>query len=155
MKGKINFFTENIRYVIRRKRDLRGWIYGSFEKEGKVAGDINIIICDDTCLAEMNYKYLKHKTLTDILTFPFDNGDGYISGDIYLSLPRIRENAVKFKQKSEDELHRVMIHGILHLLGYNDSTPQEKSGMRGKEDYYLNFLQVVPRETLSRKNAEI
>jgi probable rRNA maturation factor len=141
MSCGINFFNENISYVIRKKRALREWFAGAMEMEGKVAGDINFIICDDDYLSEMNYKYLRHKSLTDILTFSSDNMDGRLSGDIFISLTRVRENAVKFDQKVEDELRRVMIHGILHLIGYNDSTKTEKEEMRGKENFYLSLFE--------------
>ena len=104
------------------------------------AGDLNFILCDDNYLAELNFKYLRHKSLTDILTFTTDGEPGCLNGDIYISFPRVMENALKFKQKSADELHRVMIHGVLHLIGYNDSTKSEKQLMHSKEDYYLALL---------------
>lgn len=140
MSGKIRFFTENLSYVIRRKRTLREWLLFTMANEGQTAGEINIILCDDAYLLALNLRYLKHKTLTDILTFAFNDEPGIISGDIYISLPRVTENAVKFRQKTEDELHRVMVHGVLHLAGYTDGTPSEKATMRSKEDQYLKVL---------------
>jgi probable rRNA maturation factor len=140
MTPEINFFTENIRYTVRKKGMLRRWILNTIEREGKVPGDINYIFCDDVYLSELNSKYLKHNSLTDILTFPADEENGSICGDIFISLPRIKENAVKFKQKAEDELHRVMIHGILHLAGYDDSTKSEKEIMTARENLYLSLL---------------
>ena len=140
MSFGINFFTEGVSFVIRKKGLLRKWILNTIEQEGKVAGDINIILCDDMLLSELNLKYLKHKTLTDILTFTFDEECQKISGDIYISLPRVKENAALFDQRIEDELHRVMIHGVLHLTGYKDSTRNEKKEMRGREDFYLGLL---------------
>jgi probable rRNA maturation factor len=143
MSWEINFFSENISYVVRKKGALRKWISGAIEREGKVAGDLNFILCDDDYLAELNFKYLRHKTLTDILTFPLDDENGSICGDIFISLPRVRENAQKFNQRLEIELHRVMIHGVLHLIGYNDSSKTEKDEMHHKEDFYLNLLQAI------------
>lgn len=143
MNCEINFFIENIRFLIRKKTSLRNWISGIIIREGKSPGCLNFILCDDEYLSELNVKYLKHSTLTDILTFPAENDQVIVSGDIYISLPRIRENAKKFKQKTERELHRVMIHGILHLLGYKDSTLKEKATMRNKEDHCLSELNWV------------
>lgn len=141
MSAEINFFNENVSYIIRKKTELRKWIANTIEKEGKFAGNLNFILCDDDFLSEMNFKYLKHKTLTDIITFSYDDEQGLLSGDIFISLPRIKENAKKFSQKMEHELHRVMIHGALHLIGYNDSSPKEKVIMRDKEDFYLSLFQ--------------
>jgi rRNA maturation RNase YbeY len=140
MSGRINFFNESISYTVARKGTLRKWILSTVEMEGKVAGDMNFILCNEEYLSELNYRYLKHKTLTDILTFPFDDDRGWVCGDIYISQPRVKENAEKFKVRMEDELHRVMIHGVLHLLGYHDSSKTEKAEMRKKEDYYLELL---------------
>jgi probable rRNA maturation factor len=142
MSCRINFFNENVSYVIRNKRLLRGWFSVTIEKEGKVAGDINFILCDDDFLSIMNFKYLRHKSLTDILTFSSDNKDGLLSGDIFISLTRVKENAMKFNQKLEDELHRVMIHGVLHLIGYNDATKKERGEMREREDFYLGLYKI-------------
>jgi len=136
----MNFFNENITIVLSNKRILRKWISEAIEREGKEAGDINFIFCNDDYLLELNFKYLKHNTLTDILTFSLDDEDGILCGDIYISLPRVKENAIKFNQKLQDEVHRIMIHGILHLAGYKDKTKREKFVMRIKEDYYLELL---------------
>ncbi|MCX6269219.1 MAG: rRNA maturation RNase YbeY [Bacteroidetes bacterium] len=140
MKVEIRFFSEQIAYVIKNKSELRRWIEDVVKSEGQTAGSLNFILCTDDYLYELNYKYLKHKSLTDILTFNYNNESEYISGDIYISFPRIRENAHHYKQKIENELHRVMIHGVLHLIGYNDSTKQEKSQMTEKENFYLQTL---------------
>lgn len=147
MKSGINFFTENISYRIPGKQILRRWVVVCIEREGQIAGDINFILCDDELLSELNYKYLRHKTLTDILTFPVDDEESNISGDIYISLPRVRENAIKFNQNTRDELRRVMIHGILHLTGHHDSTPNEKLDMRKREDDYLEVFHSMMKAT--------
>ena len=140
MKPHVQFFSENIPLLIRGKRKLKRWIIQAVENEGRTAGDINIIVCDDAYLSQLNLKYLKHKSLTDILTFTFDDECGRVSGDIFISLPRVRENAVKFGQDPNDELHRVMIHGVLHLTGYTDKSPKEKQNMHEREDFYLSLF---------------
>ena len=116
------------------------WLKKSIQTEGKVAGEINYIFCDDDYLAKINYKYLKHNTLTDIITFPYSNSSSVISGDVFISIDRVNENAVGLNIKFETELARVLIHGVLHLVGYNDHSNEEKRQMRSKEDYYLNLL---------------
>ena len=134
---KINFFHENTNHAIRKKMELRKWIFKTIELEGGSAGNINFIFCDDDYLSAMNLKYLKHKTLTDILTFPADDENGLIGGDIFISIPRVKENAIIFNQRPDVELQRVMIHGILHLLGYKDSIEAAKKVMKEKENFYL------------------
>jgi probable rRNA maturation factor len=138
---EINFFRKKVSYIIRKKRKLRSWIIQAIENEEKKCGVISFILCDDAFLTELNSKYLKHNTLTDVLTFSYSQEDNYLVGDIFISLPRIKENAIEFDQKMEDELHRVMIHGILHLIGYNDKTNREKSYMTEKENFYLKRLE--------------
>ena len=108
----------------------------------KFPGDIQYIFCDDTFLAEMNQQYLQHDTLTDIITFNYNSGH-YISGDIFISIDRIKENAATYKTTIEDELHRVMIHGILHLCGLNDKSPKDKKLMQEKENEALEILTRV------------
>jgi rRNA maturation RNase YbeY len=98
---------------------------------------INFIFCSDEYLSELNKTYLKHDGLTDILTFPFAEEPETISGDIYISVDRVKENAENFGEQMEQELRRVMIHGILHLMGYKDKTEDEKKRMRKKENHYL------------------
>jgi rRNA maturation RNase YbeY len=140
--GEINFFSERISYVVRRKGELRKWFVHVVECEGKIAGNLNFILCDDDYLAELNFKYLKHKTLTDILTFSFSEEGDILTGDVFISLPRVRDNARKYGQMIEMELHRVMVHGLLHLVGYNDTSKQEKLEMREREDYYLDIFSL-------------
>jgi probable rRNA maturation factor len=140
MNCKINFFNERVSFEIHKKGELRKWIATTLEQEGKVAKVLNFIFCDDNYLAELNFKYLRHKTLTDILTFSLNEKDEVLNGDIFISIQRVRENAIKFEQKVEDELHRVMIHGILHLIGYKDKSKSEKIEMSEKENFYLAHL---------------
>ena len=140
MNESIHFFSENIQYTVRGKKKLREWIIDTALAEQAITGEINFVLCDDNFLRNINIKYLNHSTLTDILTFPMMEDESIISGDVFISLPRVRENAKKFNQGFENELHRVMIHGILHLLGYKDSSRDEKNAMTKKENFYLDRL---------------
>jgi len=143
MSESIRFFTENIQYKLGKKTKLRKWIKAVVRSEQYCTGVINFVLCDDDFLSDMNIKYLKHNTLTDIITFPFNEENRIINGEIYISLPRVRENALKFNDNIEDELHRVMIHGILHLLGYKDSSKEEKEKMHTKENSCLLCLSEI------------
>ena len=143
MSESINFFSEQIPFIIRKRGILREWIADTAKSERTIAGDINFIFCDDAYLHKLNKNYLKHDTLTDIITFPLMDDDCVISGDIYISIERVRENAKIYKQPVFTELARVMIHGILHLLGYKDETLKEKEKMRKMENHYLELLNNV------------
>lgn len=135
---QINFFSEEIDYRLRGKNNLREWISAAIDKEGLETGVINYIFCSDKYLLKINEDYLQHFDFTDVITFDYSAED-IISGDVFISIDRIKENARQFKQKFTDELHRVMIHGVLHLMGYKDKSPSDKSEMTAKEDYYLSL----------------
>ena len=133
-------FHFKIKYKLKNRRKIKSLIKNIIEEENKIIGDINYIFCTDNYLLDINSKYLSHNTLTDIITFNFCENKK-ISGDILISLDRIKENSSIFEQSFNKELYRVMIHGVLHLIGYNDKTSKEKEKMREKEDYYLvNFF---------------
>ncbi len=137
MNSNIQFFTEDISYSVKQKNKLREWISACIKAENHMTGDVNIILCSDSYLHEMNVEYLNHDTFTDIITF--DNSiEDEISGDLFISLDRIRENAQKYSRKISEEQHRVIIHGILHLCGYDDKTDDEKYKMREKENIHLS-----------------
>lgn len=112
------------------------WLANIIQKETKKPGEINYIFCDDEYLLQVNRDYLQHDYYTDIITFDYVKGNT-ISGDIFVSLPRISDNASTLSKNFEDELHRVLAHGILHLCGYKDKTEEEEKEMRSKEDFYL------------------
>ena len=133
----INFFEEDIRYKLKNKTAVKQWIKATIEAEGYQLKELNYILCSDQYLLQINQQYLDHDTYTDIVTFDNSENDGIIEGDIFISIDRIRENAVKFKSGEVNELHRVIIHGALHLLGYQDKKPESKEIMTGKEDQYL------------------
>jgi len=123
-------------FELANKEQISSWVNFVLDEEGKELGEINYILCDDDYLLEINVKTLKHNTLTDIISFDYSLGN-VVSGDIYVSYDRVKENADDLGNNFVDELHRVMIHGILHYCGYKDKSDDEKSLMRSKEDYYL------------------
>ena len=108
-------------------------------KEEQHAKTINYIFCSDDYLLKINKEYLNHDTLTDIITFDNSEEEGKIEADIFISIDRIKENALSLKKDFDQELHRVIIHGLLHLLGYNDKTDDDKAEMRKKEDACLSL----------------
>jgi len=133
----INFFEEDITYKLKHKSQLRRWISETVIAEGYKLKELNYIFCSDEYLLQINRQYLYHDTYTDIITFDNSENERTIVGDIFISIHRISENAAKFGISEKDELHRVIIHGALHLLGYKDKTAPAKQKMTGKEDFYL------------------
>ena len=134
----IHFFLEDISFTLKQKGLIRSWVKNTIVEEGFKLKELNFIFCSDNYLLSMNQDYLKHDTLTDIITFDNSEQNRVIVGDIFISLERIRENAQSFKVTTESELHRVMIHGTLHLLGYADKGKEAKALMTSKEDLYLS-----------------
>lgn len=135
----ISFFAEDIQFVLPQKQKVREWIYITIKDEGYARiSELNFIFCSDNYLLDINKEYLNHDTYTDIVTFDSSESEDVIAGDIFISVDRIRDNATKFSVSEKDELHRVIIHGVLHLCGYLDKTKDDKSRMTAKEDEYLN-----------------
>ncbi|MBK6347038.1 MAG: rRNA maturation RNase YbeY [Bacteroidales bacterium] len=134
--SNIGFFTENSGFRPKNVKKIREWLLAVIHAEGKSVGEISFIFCDDNYLHEMNLKYLSHDTLTDVITFDYSEGS-ILSGDVFISIERVRENAVNFMKPLNDEIHRVMVHGVLHLCGYKDKTKKDSAIMRGKEETYL------------------
>ncbi len=134
--NSINFFVEDIDFSLKEKLKIKKWVSNTIKSEHKQIGNINYIFCSDDYLLKINIKHLKHDTYTDIITFNYCT-ENTINSDIYISIERVTENAKTFSKGFENELKRVIIHGILHLLGYNDKTKEEKAIMRSKEDFYL------------------
>ena len=135
----ITFQNQSIAFKLKEKTKLKSWIRSITEKEKHTLGDINYIFCSDEELLEINLKHLDHNTYTDIITFDYTEGKK-ISSDIFISIDRVTENANKFKVSFEEELHRVMIHGILHLCGYKDKSKADAELMRKKENASLHSL---------------
>lgn len=139
----VNFFTEEIKYTIKNKLLLKQWIKDAIANEGLKPGEISFIFCSDEYLHKINVEYLNHDTYTDIITFDNSEDENVIAGDIFVSIDRIKENAKSFLVKEVDELHRVIIHGILHLCGYLDKKPVDKKRMTEKENEYLSKRSFV------------
>ena len=125
--------TEDITEIKQNKK----WLNQVISNEDKEEGDITYIFCDDDYLLEKNIRFLNHNTLTDVITFDYCEGNS-VSGDIFISIERVKENSEVFKVDFLTELNRVMVHGLLHLLGYKDKTERESNLMRKKENYYLS-----------------
>ena len=130
--------TGNDKLLIPNRRLIKSWINRTIKAEGKKAGELSIIFTTDEFLLDLNKKYLKHNYYTDVITFDYSE-ENIISGDIFVSLERVAENASIYGEDLRKELLRVIIHGVLHLCGYGDKTPDEKDNMRNKEDLYLFF----------------
>lgn len=135
----INFYSEDILFSLSNHSLISDWINTAIKNEAKELRQLNFIFCSDPYLHKINLEYLNHDTFTDVITFPYAEGKT-IEGDIFISIDRIRENAKLFDVKFKHELHRVMIHGTLHLLGYLDKTPEDKTQMTKKENEYLSKL---------------
>ena len=118
---------------------IRHWIGACIRGEGFEEGTLNYVFCDDDYLLRLNIEFLKHDTLTDIISFDYTMGKE-VSGDIFISVERVRENAKKFSQSIDNEMNRVMVHGILHFMGFTDKTDAEKTIMRSKEEKSLGLL---------------
>lgn len=137
--ARINFFTQDISFKISKPRKTRQWILDVLSREKKELVELNYIFCSDAHLLLINKEYLNHNTLTDIITFDNSEGSRQIEGDIFISIDRVIDNAKELKVNFDDELHRVLIHGVLHLVGYGDKTSAEKLRMRKKEDACLSL----------------
>ncbi len=132
----IHFHIENPSFTLKNKTALKAWIKEVAQREQKKLGNINYVFVNDERLYEMNVKFLNHKTYTDIITFDYTENDR-IEGDIYISTDRVKENAIKFKSNEITELHRVIIHGVLHLCGYKDKSEKDAKKMRQMEERSL------------------
>ncbi|MCA0932949.1 rRNA maturation RNase YbeY [Lutimonas saemankumensis] len=130
-----NFVGE---FQLEEEDHVTSWIEFVLDEEHKELGELNYIFCDDDYLLDINIKDLKHNTLTDIISFDYTLGS-VVSGDIYISFERVIDNAQELGVVFRDELHRVMVHGVLHYCGYRDKSIEEKVEMRKKEDYYLSL----------------
>lgn len=137
----ICFFSEGLNHRVRQIRRLREWLHLVAVKEGCDLGALSIVLCSDEYLLKVNMDHLDHDYYTDIITFDYHTTP--ISGDLFISIDRVKENAKQLKLKTVDELHRVMVHGLLHLLGYKDNTDEDRQKMRALEDTYLALRNFV------------
>jgi probable rRNA maturation factor len=139
----IDFFSEGInQFKVPKPIRTRRWIRSVIRKEKRTLSHLNFIFCSDEYLLSINQQYLRHNTFTDIITFDNSEEPRTIEGDIFISVERVRENADTRQIAFEDELNRVMVHGVLHLIGYKDKSNDDKALMRKKEDAYLS-LRIV------------
>ncbi len=132
----VSYFTEDITFPFKLKRLTSKWLKFVAHSEARRLGDISIIFCSDQYILDVNRKYLNHDYYTDIITFDYCEGD-LLSGDLFISIDSVRENAAFYSTAFENELNRVIVHGVLHLIGYDDHTEEEIAQMRSKEDFYL------------------
>lgn len=135
---KIIFNVEDVDFQLVKEETISNWIESTIEKEGKKLGALSYIFCSDDYLHKLNVEYLNHDTLTDVITFPYNSNP--VEGDIFISIDRVKDNAQDLNIPFETELHRVMIHGVLHLCGYLDETDDEEAIIRQKEDECLSQL---------------
>lgn len=132
------FHSEDISFELDKKPAIISWLSYSITNEQKEPGEISYIFCSDEFLHKMNVEHLNHDTLTDIITFDYCE-ENFINGEMFISIDRIKDNAKDFGVSFEDELHRVMVHGVMHLCGYKDKTSEDQKVMSEKEDFYLNL----------------
>ena len=132
----ISYYTEDIRFEFKGRQANNRWLKFVAQSEVRTLGDVSIIFCSDNYILDVNMKYLQHDYFTDIITFDYCEGK-VLSGDLFISVDSVRENAEHYGATFEEELRRVMVHGLLHLVGYDDHTPEEQKEMRAKENYYL------------------
>lgn len=134
----INFNYETD-FKLPNESEVAKWILGVIISEGFKIEEVNYVFCNDDYLHKLNVEFLNHDTLTDIISFDYSIGK-IIQGDIFISVERVEDNAKDFNAKFDDELHRVIIHGILHYCGYKDKTEEDVRLMREKENHYLSLL---------------
>ena len=132
----IRYFTEDIDFAFKGKLVHSAWLKAVSEEESRRPGQISVIFCSDPYLLEINRKYLGHDYYTDIITFDYSEGDT-ISGDLFISVDTVRSNAEYYSADFKDELDRVIVHGVLHLIGYDDHTDEQSAEMRARENHYL------------------
>ncbi len=137
----IRFSAQSVNYDLQEQKKVKKWLSDVITRRGKSVGNINYLFCDDEYLLVVNRQYLDHDTYTDIITFDYVSG-GLISGDILISLDRVGENAEKFGVSFDHELHRVLVHGVLHLLGQGDKSDEEAREMRRLEEEALALFRV-------------
>ena len=138
----ISYCNEDIKFTLKGKLLNNRWLKMVIESEIRKPGDIAIIFCSDRYILDVNMKYLQHDYFTDIITFDYCEGPK-ISGDLFISIDSVRENASFYGVDFETELDRVMVHGVLHLIGYDDHTPEDIAVMRQKENYYIEMKKAL------------
>ena len=138
----ISYFFEDTDFQFKKKTLNNKWLRLVAESEIRRVGQINIIFCSDNYILDVNQQFLQHDYFTDIITFDYCERD-ILSGDLFISVDTVRDNAVEYGTEFEDELNRVIVHGVLHLIGYDDHSDEDVAQMRKKEDYYLSLRELV------------
>ena len=138
----ISYYFQDTDFKFRDRHRTNEWLKLAAESEIRRIGNISIIFCSDNYVLDINQKYLQHDYFTDIITFDYCEGDR-LSGDLFISVDSVRENSVEFGTEFKDELNRVIIHGLLHLVGYDDHTEKDIKLMRSKENYYLSLRELL------------
>ena len=138
----IRYFCEDIRFTYKNKLANNRWLKMVAGSEIRKIGDINVIFCSDNYILDVNMKYLQPDHSTAIITFDYCEGK-VLSGDLFISVDSVRENSIEFGTDFEEELHRVIVHGVLHLIGYDDHTDEDRKVMRQKENYYLQMRSQI------------
>ena len=136
----IHFTYKYNKFKLKEEKKYSSWLRNVMETEGFIPGEIHYVFCSDDHLLKINRQYLNHHDFTDIITFSLSEVEKIIRGEIYISIDRVKENASINGVSFEKEMARVLVHGVLHLVGYDDHSDEEKIIMRGKEDYYINLL---------------
>ena len=138
----VRYFFEDVDFQYKERLLNNRWLKMVAESEIRRLGDLNIIFCSDPYILNINIQYLGHDYFTDIITFDYCEGNK-LSGDLFISVDSVRENALFYGTEFHEELHRVIVHGVLHLIGYDDHTGDEVKVMRGKEDTYLELRKAL------------
>ncbi|MBO8456011.1 MAG: rRNA maturation RNase YbeY [Bacteroidetes bacterium] len=138
----ISFYFEDTKFVFKQKTLTRKWLKLVAESEICRIGDISVIFCSDNYILDINQRYLSHDYFTDIITFDYREGDR-LSGDLFISVDSVKENSVEYGTEFNDELNRVIVHGLLHIIGYDDHTEEQTREMRSKENYYLSLRELL------------
>lgn len=138
----ISFYFEDTKFVFKQKTLTRKWLKLVAESEICRIGDISVIFCSDNYILDINQRYLSHDYFTDIITFDYREGDR-LSGDLFISVDSVKENSVEYGTEFNGELNRVIVHGLLHIIGYDDHTEEQTREMRSKENYYLSLRELL------------
>ena len=138
----ISYYFQDTDFKFRDRRRTNEWLKLAAESEIRRIGYMSIIFCSDNYVIDINQKYHQHDYFTDIITFDYCEGDR-LSGDLFISVDSVRENSVEFGTEFKDELNRVIIHGLLHLVGYDDHTEKDIKLMRSKDNYYLSLRELL------------
>ena len=138
----VNYYFEDTAFKLKAKTKIKNWLKLVAESEVYTLRNVSVIFCSDNYILDINQRFLQHDYFTDIITFDYSEGSK-ISGDLFISVDSVKENSIEYGTDFEDELHRVIVHGILHLIGYDDHTDEDIKIMRSKENYYLSLYDLL------------